>query len=89
MQVNSTHGADVITGNFAEEELRTVGDGLPCTQRVNVLLPVFNLRQRDGETNSKRDERSTQNYLKHFSYHCLNINVNIFMTNNQPANFIC
>lgn len=41
---NSAHVADVIIDNFAEEELRTVRDGLPCTQGVNVLLPVFNLR---------------------------------------------
>lgn len=41
-----TYGADVLISNFAEEELWTVGDGLPCTQRVDVLLPVFNLRMR-------------------------------------------
>lgn len=46
MQINSTHVADVIIDNSAEEELRTVGDGLPRTQRVNVLLPVFNLRKK-------------------------------------------
>lgn len=42
-QINSTHVADVVIDNPAEEELGAVGDGLPCTQRVDVLLPVFNL----------------------------------------------
>lgn len=49
VEVKDTHIADIITDNFAEEELRTVGDRLPCSQRVNVLLSVFNLRWRDGE----------------------------------------
>lgn len=45
-RLDGTYGADVLISNFAEEELWTVGDGLPCTQRVDVLLPVFNLRMR-------------------------------------------
>lgn len=44
MSCSSTYAADVVIDNPAEEELRTVGDGLPCAQRVDVLLPVFDLR---------------------------------------------
>lgn len=42
-----TYVADIIVDNSAEEELRAVGDGLPCTQRVDVLLSVFNLSRGD------------------------------------------
>lgn len=44
MSRSSTYGADVVIDDSAEEELRTVGDGLPCAQRADVLLPVFDLR---------------------------------------------
>ncbi len=54
MLIINTHVADVIIDNPAEEELRTVRDGLPCTKRVMVLLPVFNLRWIDRVKVSER-----------------------------------
>lgn len=48
-QVDVTHIADVVADNPAEEELRAVRDGLPCAQGVDVLLSVFDLRQREFE----------------------------------------
>lgn len=44
MSCSSTYAADIVIDNSAEEELRTVGDGLPRAQRADVLLPVFDLR---------------------------------------------
>lgn len=44
MSRSSTYTAHVVIDDSAEEELRTVGDGLPCAQRADVLLPVFYLR---------------------------------------------
>lgn len=42
--VDRTHVAGLFVGDLAEEELRTIRDGFPCSQRVDVLLPVFNLK---------------------------------------------
>lgn len=44
MSCSSTYAADVVIDDSAEEELRTVWDRLPCAQRADVLLPVFDLR---------------------------------------------
>lgn len=44
MSCRSTHAADVVIDDSAEEELGTVGDGLPRAQRVDVLFPVFDLK---------------------------------------------
>lgn len=49
MSGSSTYAADVVIDDSAEEELRAVGDGLPCAQRANVLLPVFDLKEGDRE----------------------------------------
>lgn len=54
-----THGAGVIAGHLAEEELRAVRDGLPCSQGVDVLLPVFHLQdKRESERVNSKTERT-------------------------------
>lgn len=44
--MDGTYVADIVIDNSVEKELRTIWDGLPCSQGADVLLPVFNLRRR-------------------------------------------